>query len=123
MKRIAMKRIGIRLLSLTTTLTGLAAMSHANAPDVALAACAKQVVSDFAARQGLMPKYSVALDESGAAGAPEHASIYHFTMEARDPKTGALVAHAECDAQYSGEVIAYRTLPLTTAPKTLAKSE
>jgi hypothetical protein len=30
-----MKRIGIRLLSLTAMLTGLAAMSHAKGPDVA----------------------------------------------------------------------------------------
>jgi hypothetical protein len=123
MKRIAMKRIGIRLLSLTAMLTGLAAMSHAKGPDVALAACAKQVVSDFAAQQGLMPRYTIALDDSAAGWAPAESSMFHFTMEAHNPKTGALVAHAECDAQYNGKVIAYRTLPLTTAPKTLAKSE
>ncbi len=118
------RRIMPRALVLAASLAALPALSVAKPSDVALNGCAQQVVSEFAARQGLTPKYSVNLDQRRSFrdfGAAEPA-IYRFTLEARDPKTGLLVARAECDARYTGEVVAFRTLPLA-AQSMAAKGE
>lgn len=112
-----------RLIPLLTALAAVPAVASAKPADVALKACARQIVTDFASKQGLTPKYSVKLDESRTAlGAPS-ADVYRFTLIARNPKDGSVVARAQCDAQFNGRVIAYRTLPLSEQPATLAKSE
>jgi hypothetical protein len=109
-----MKKIGLRMIPLGAALAALPAMSNAAAPDLALNACAQQVVSGLAARQGSTPKYSVRFDHpAGFTHGPlAESSVYRFTLEAHDPKSGTLVARAECDAQYDGRVIVYRPLPL-----------
>jgi hypothetical protein len=118
-------RVMPRAIVLAASFATLPALSIAKPSDAALNGCAQQVVSEFAARQGLTPKYSVNLDQRRSfsdfgAAEPE---IYRFTLEARDPKTGLLVARAECDAQYTGKVVAFRTLPLAGQSMTLAKGE
>lgn len=111
-------RVTPRALAFAASLVTLPALSIAKPSDAALNGCAQQVVSELAARQGLTPKYSVNLDQRRGfsdfgAAEPE---IYRFTLEARDPKTGVLVARAECDAQYTGKVVAFHTLPLAGKP-------
>ncbi len=118
-----MKRIRFRTIPLVMSLAALPALADAKTADVALDACARQIVSDFATRQGLAPKYTVKLDERQALREPADANVYRFTLIARNPKSGAVVARAQCDAGYDGRVISYRTLPLTDASATLARSE
>jgi len=118
-------RVMPRAMALAASLATLPALSIAMPSDAALNGCAQQIVSDLAAHQGLTPKYSVNLDRRRSfsdfgVAEPE---IYRFTLEARDPKTGLLVARAECDARYTGKVVAFRTLPLAAQSTTLAKGE
>ena len=117
-----MYNIRFRLIPLVTALAVHPALSHSKSADVALNACARQVVDDVAARQGLQPKYSVTLENDLRLSPPAFADVYRFTLEARDPKTGSIVARAECDAAHDGKVISYRTLPLRKEPATLAKN-
>ena len=58
-----MKRIRFRTIPLVMSLAALPALADAKTADVALDACARQIVSDFATRQGLAPRYTVKLDE------------------------------------------------------------
>jgi len=111
------------MIPLALSLAALPALAAAKSPDVALDACARQIVSDFAVRQGLAPKYTVVLDKSRSIKEPAEASVYRFTLIARNPKSGAVVARAQCDAGYDGHVISYRTLPLNEASGTFAGSE
>jgi hypothetical protein len=117
-----MYNIRFRLIPLVTALAVHPALSHSKPADIALDACARQVVGDVAARQGLQPKYSVTLKDDPLLSLPASADVYRFTLEARDPKTGSIVARAECDAAHDGKVISYRTLPLIKEPATLAKN-
>ena len=118
-----MNRIRFRMIPLLTVLTALPAVSNAKPADVALDACAKQIVTDFAARQGHTPRYSVVLDESHLGSSAESAAVYRFTLIARDPRNGAIVARAQCDVQWSGKVIAFRTLPVTRESPMVARGE
>ena len=118
-----MNRIRFRMIPLLTALAALPAASNAKPADVALDACAKQIVTDFAARQGHTPRYSVVLDESQLGSSAGSAAVYRFTLIARDPRNGAVVARAQCDVQWSGRVIAFRTLPLTEKSPTVAQNQ
>jgi hypothetical protein len=118
-----MNRIRFRLIPLLTALAALPAAVNAKPADVALNACARQIVSDFAAQQGLTPRYSVVLDEHHLGSGVTSAEVYRFTLIARNPRNGAVVARAQCDAQSSGRIIAYRTLPLTEPDETVAQSQ
>lgn len=118
-----MTRIRFRTIPLVLSLAAMPALASAKPAAVALDACARQIVSDFATRQGLAPKYTVKLDERQALHEPADASVYRFTLVARNPKSGAVVAYAQCDAGYDGRVISYRTLPLSGAAATFARSE
>ena len=118
-----MQRIRFRTIPLVISLAALPALAGAKPAEVALDACARQIVSDFATRQGRAPKYTVKLDERQALHEPGVASVYRFTLIARNPKSGAVVAYAQCDAGHDGRVISYRTLPLSDASATLARSE
>lgn len=118
-----MNRIRFRMIPLLTALAAFPAALKAKPADVALGACAKQIVTDFAAKQGLTPRYSVVLDEHRLGSEAASAVVYRFTLIARDPRNGAVVARAECDAQSSGKVIAYRTLPLTEESPMVAQSQ
>lgn len=118
-----MTTIRFRLIPLLAALAALPAVSNAKPADVALKACAREIASDFGAKQGLTPKYSVKLDESLVPFSAPSADVYRFTLIARNPKNGAVVARAQCDAQFNGRVLSFRTLPLKEEAATLAKSE
>ncbi|MGH8262177.1 MAG: hypothetical protein ACRET4_01755 [Steroidobacteraceae bacterium] len=118
-----MNRIRFRLIPLLTVLAVLPAALNAKPADVALDACAKRIVTDFAARQGHKPRYTVVLDESQLGSSAESAAVYRFTLIARNPLNGAVVARAQCDVRWSGKVIAFRTLPLTEKPPTVAQNQ
>jgi len=115
-----MNRIPFRTIPIVAALGALPAIASAQPADLALTACARQVVNDLAAHQSVAPRYSVVL-KGDPAPSPYDLRPYRFALEARDPKTGVLVVRAECDAQGDGKVIAYRTLPLGKAPATFAE--
>lgn len=118
-----MTGIRFRTIPLVLSLAALPALASTKPAEVALDACARQIVSDFATRQGLAPKYTVKLDERQALYEPANASVYRFTLVARNPKSGTVVAYAQCDAGYDGRVISYRTLPLTDVSPMVARRE
>ena len=88
---------------------GCAAYGHAGTSTVspALAACSKALVESIRAEP--LPVYTVKAPSPFVSDSVEKNT---FTMLAHSKKTKALVGKASCKATPSGEIVAFKSLPL-----------
>jgi hypothetical protein len=96
------------------------AISNASPEKASVKACASafaSTVTNGAAAPGYKLAYRTSL---GSALADFYPTEYTFTMDARDPKTGAVIAHAVCSADSKGTVTAISTTPVDAKTTTLA---
>jgi hypothetical protein len=95
------------------------AISQASPEKTSVKACASAFASTV--NSGSPAGYKLAYRTSfGSALADFYPTEYTFTMDAHDPKTGALIAHAVCTADSHGTVTAISTTPVDAKTTTLA---
>ena len=59
---------------------------------------------------------------SGSAIADFYPTVYTFSLEAHDPKTGAAIARAVCSADSHGNVSALTTTPVDSTATLAARN-
>jgi hypothetical protein len=97
------------------------AISNASPEKASVKACASAFASTVTTSGGVAPGYKLAYHSSfGSALADFYPTEYTFTMEARDPKTGSVIAHAVCSADSRGTVTGISTTAVETKTTTLA---
>jgi hypothetical protein len=95
------------------------AISNASPEKASVKACASAFASTVT--NGAAPGYKLAYRTSfGSSLADFYPTEYTFSMDARDPKTGAVIAHAVCSADSKGTVTSISTTPADAKATTLA---
>jgi hypothetical protein len=97
------------------------AVSNASPEEAALNACARAFASSLASPGKAAPVFKVVRleDRSFASMLAVYEREYVFDLHAND-KTGTAIARASCSTDPHGVVIALSSVPLETAPPTLA---
>ena len=94
------------------------ALSNASPEKASVKACAAAFASSIASPGVATPGYKLAY-RGGSAGSmlsDFYPSDYTFTLEARNPKTGAAIARATCSADSRGKVMTITAVPLNATP-------
>jgi len=86
-------------------------------------ACASAFASSMATHGAESQPYKFAYRGGSSTSVVNfYPSDFTFTMLARDPKTGATIARAQCTANSRGSVTGLAALPLETKSATLASA-
>jgi hypothetical protein len=97
------------------------AISQASPEKASVKACASAFANTVSTSAGTAPGYKLAYRTSfGSALADFYPAEYTFTMDARDSKTGNVIAHAVCSADSRGTVTEITTTPVEAKSTTLA---
>jgi len=96
-------------------------VSNASPERNSAAACASAFASSIAAPGSGTPAYKFSYRGMfGSALTDFYPAESTFTLEARDPKSGAAIARAVCSTNYRGVVTKISAVPLNAAPRELA---
>jgi hypothetical protein len=88
-------------------------VSSASSERTSAKACASAFASSIAAPGASAPAYKLAFRGStSSAMADFYPSVFTFTLEARDPKTGLPFARALCSTDHRGIVTTISAVPL-----------
>jgi hypothetical protein len=113
LQKIALAALSIAALSPT--------VSSASPERTSAKACASAFASSIAAPGAGTPAYKLAFrGATGSALADFYPSELTFTLEARDPKTGAPFARAVCSTNRRGDVTTISAVPLNANEGKLA---
>ena|ERR1700676_404271 len=107
LRKVALAAITIAALSPT--------VSNASSERTSAKACASAFASSIAAPGASAPAYKLAF--RGTIGSPMadfYPSVFTFTLEARDPKTGLTFARALCSTDHQGTVTTISAVPLNS---------
>jgi len=97
------------------------AISNASPEKASVKACASAFATSLATTAGTNPAYKLDYRTSfGSALADFYPAEYTFTMEAHDPKTGAMISKAVCSADSRGTVTGLTTTPVEAKTTSLA---
>jgi hypothetical protein len=106
-------------LAVVTIATLSPAISNASPEKASVKACATAFASTITG--GTTPVYKLDYRTAfGSALADFYPTEYTFTMEARDPKTGATISKAVCSADSRGLVTGLTTTPVEAKTTELA---
>jgi hypothetical protein len=108
-------------LAIATIAVLIPAVSNASPEEAALNACARAFASSLASPGKAAPIFKVVRleDRSFASMLAVYGREYVFDLHAND-KTGTAIARASCSTDPHGVVITLSSVPLETAPPTLA---
>jgi hypothetical protein len=116
--------MNIRRCTLAVSTAIALASSTANAsPDTDAAnACARALASSLAAPGRPPPSYKLLYRGSSSTdiSLAFFATESTFNLQARDPKTHAVLARAQCSTDYRGIVVAFTSTPVDDTSATLA---
>jgi len=99
------------------------ALANATPEKTSAQACASAFASSMATHGTEAQPYKFAYRGGSTASVVNfYPSDFTFTMIARDPKTGATIARAQCTADSRGSVTGLAALPLDTKTATLASA-
>jgi hypothetical protein len=108
-------------LAIVTIASFAPVVANASPEKASLKACARAFASSVAGPGVAAPSFK--LDYRGGQGsaiADFYPTEYTFTLQAHDPKSGAVVARAVCSTNSHGEVTTLSSVPLATQKATLA---
>ncbi len=98
------------------------AAANASPAGTSLDACAKAFASALAADGAPLPKFKIAHRGGQYFGSIDefYSHEFSFDMQARDPKTGSVLARATCTADRKGLVTSFTRVSPAEAASTLA---
>ncbi len=108
-------------LAVVTIVSLTPVVSNASPEKASLQACARAFAASVAAPGAAAPSFK--LDYRGGQSsviADFYPTEYTFTLQAHDPKSGAVVARAVCSTNSRGDVTTLASVPLKTPTATLA---
>jgi hypothetical protein len=104
--------------ALLTIATLTPAAADATPERMSVKACARAFAGSIAAPGAAAPAYKLAYRGStGSMLSDYYPTEYTFTLEARNPKSGAAIARAVCSVNSKGIVTSIAALPLNAKPE------
>jgi hypothetical protein len=103
--------------SILTASALLPLLAYASVETKSAAACAQAMASTLAAPSTELPKYRFRYveDSSPSAMSYFYGQALTFDVQAKDPKSGATIAHATCEIGRDGTVVKLSALALRAA--------
>jgi hypothetical protein len=106
--------MNLRTISLAIVTVAALSPSISNASEKAsIKACASAFATSMASPGSSAPAYKLAYRSGFGSGISDfYPTVYTFTLEAHDPKSGASIARAVCSADSRGTVTALTATPV-----------